>query len=62
MKSQNLQFYAGGIYNNCTTIVDERELDHAVLIVGFNNNIGWKMKNTWGSTWGVNGYGWITLD
>jgi len=62
LKSKTLQFYQSGIFDNCTIPILDAELDHAVLVVGFHSSYGWKFKNTWGTTWGVNGYGWLTLD
>ena len=36
---------------------------HAILIVGYNDEIGaFKFVNSWGANWGNQGYGWLTYD
>ncbi|CAG9333163.1 unnamed protein product [Blepharisma stoltei] len=49
------QYYKGGIISkNCGT-----ELDHGVLVVGYNTTNSppyWIVKNSWGAGWGENGY------
>ncbi|KAJ4975428.1 hypothetical protein NE237_000534 [Protea cynaroides] len=57
------QFYSSGIFTgDCGT-----ELDHAVAAIGYgvNNRDGmkyWLMKNSWGTSWGENGYMRIQRD
>jgi C1A family cysteine protease len=50
------QMYRDGIFDSteCGT-----SLDHATLVVGYGSENGkefWIMKNSWGATWGENGY------
>lgn len=50
------QFYSSGVMDSVTCGTN---LDHAVLLVGWGELDGkkyWKVKNSWGSSWGDNGY------
>lgn len=50
------QNYGGGIFNERSN----GSVNHAVTIVGWNDNYrAWKIKNSWGTGWGMSGYMWI---
>jgi cathepsin L len=44
------QSYQSGIFNECGNT-----LNHAVLLTGMTNTY-WIVKNSWGTSWGQNGY------
>lgn len=44
--------YRSGVFNNCRT----QPLDHAVLLVGMSEDGTWRIKNSWGTGWGENGF------
>jgi len=56
------KLYSSGVFSlaSCTT-----HLTHGLLIVGYgeeNNQKYWVLKNSWGSSWGQNGFGKIVRD
>ncbi|KAF6176057.1 hypothetical protein GIB67_000151 [Kingdonia uniflora] len=57
----DFQLYTGGIYDgDCSS--DPDDIDHAVLIVGYGSEGEedyWIVKNSWGTSWGIDGYFYI---
>jgi len=55
------QYYSSGVLTGtCGT-----SLDHGVLVVGYGTETGteyWKVKNSWGTSWGEDGYVLICRD
>tara|TARA_Y100000389_G_scaffold202550_1_gene248154 strand:- start:757 stop:1560 length:804 start_codon:yes stop_codon:yes gene_type:complete len=54
--TREFQFYQGGVFTgDCGS-----NIDHGVLVVGFGSGDDginfWKVKNSWGTDWGMNGY------
>lgn len=50
------QAYTGGVFNRNTS----SSINHAIVIVGWDDSkSAWIIKNSWGTGWGENGYGYI---
>jgi cathepsin F len=53
-----MQWYRGGIANPWTILCNPKSIDHGVAIVGFGSEPKsyWKIRNSWGASWGEKGY------
>ena len=49
--ASNWAQYHTGVFNNCAA-----SINHCVLLVGTDANGVWKIKNSWGTSWGEAGY------
>jgi len=47
------QYYTGGIMSASTC---GTSLDHAVIAAGYSMGNYWNVRNSWGASWGENGY------
>ncbi|XP_045802725.1 ervatamin-B-like [Trifolium pratense] len=54
--------YSHGIFDGPNCPVDSKDTNHCLLIVGYDSIDGvdyWILKNSWGTSWGMNGYMWM---
>jgi len=51
LDATNWSSYRSGVFNNCG-----KTLNHAVLLIGYDNDGNWIVKNSWGTSWGESGY------
>jgi len=55
------QAYSGGVFNGAKP--EDREVDHAIILVGWDDTLGtagaWILRNSWGTSWGIDGYMYI---
>jgi C1A family cysteine protease len=57
------QSYAGGVFDEHARLSNPTDVNHAVVLVGWDDTKGrqgsFLLRNSWGIQWGENGYMWI---
>ena len=53
VSSTNWRQYKSGVFDGCH---NTSPLDHCVLLVGYEEEGNWIIKNSFGSSWGEKGY------
>jgi hypothetical protein len=52
--------HGSGVYRHLNSPSNTIQGSHLALIVGYDDNQNaWLVKNSWGTNWGVGGFGWI---
>ncbi len=57
--------YTGGVFdeNNGQHYLSVPVVDHVIQIIGWDDTQGaWRIKNSWGTNWGEQGFAWIAYD
>jgi len=55
--------YRSGIFTGCPSYATSKaNVNHAVVLVGYDANGNYIIKNSWGTSWGDNGFGIISKD
>jgi cathepsin L len=54
--------YSSGIYTGCPSSFSSSysNINHAVVIIGYDSNGNYIVKNSWGTSWGTNGFGIVS--
>ena len=55
----DFRFYKSGVYESSECHSGEKDVNHAVLAVGYGVEDGkdhWIVKNSWGPKWGIDGF------
>lgn len=54
------QAYAGGVYNEKASLKGPSDVNHGIVIAGWDDSKGaYLIKNSWSKDWGEDGYAWV---
>jgi len=60
----HFNYYQSGLVSSCGGAPGAYTIDHAVLVVGYNTTANppyWIVKNSWGTSWGLEGFVYIEM-
>lgn len=59
-----LDAYKSGVYSGCPASFETSyaNLNHVLVVVGYDREGNYIVKNSWGKEWGINGFGVISKD
>jgi C1A family cysteine protease len=53
--------YSSGVYSGCPDFATSySNINHAVVIIGYDASGNWIIKNQWGTSWGESGFATIS--
>lgn len=53
--------YSSGVYSGCPSFTSSySQINHAVIVVGYDSSGNYIVKNSWDTTWGDNGFGTVS--
>ena len=58
----SFQFYSNGYYDETNCLTSPNQLNHEMVAVGYGYNNGrlyYIIRNSWGTSWGMNGYAYV---
>ncbi|KAL4508157.1 hypothetical protein ABPG72_021530 [Tetrahymena utriculariae] len=55
VETSNWSSYESGIFDNCGETT-EQQLNHALIVVDYDNDGNWIIRNSWSTSWGEDGY------
>ena len=55
--ASEIQSYQSAVFNGCSSGCS---VNHAVLLVGYTSSNYWILKNSWGRSWGLEGYFYLS--
>jgi cathepsin L len=55
----SFNYYSYGTYS-CASFTNQFNINHAVQVIGYDINGNYIIKNSWGTTWGQNGFATIS--
>jgi hypothetical protein len=57
------KYQGGTVYREVVSTKTKDDINHMILVVGWDDYRGaWRIKNSWGTGWGEQGYMWIAYD